>query len=67
MMTTWHSEESLDEALWFFVSAAFPDDGYSYTCRSGLAISVGRSDWDEQIQRRLADLDSLTKDIADET
>src|SRR6266567_7265339 len=57
IMTTWHSEDSLDEALWYFVSSAFPDDGYGDTTRSGLAISIGRPDWDQQICRRLADLD----------
>ena len=67
IMTTWHSEDSLDEALWFFVSNAYPDDGYWDTTRSALAISIARPDWDEQIRRRLADLDSLTKDVVDET
>jgi hypothetical protein len=67
IMTTWHSEDSLDKALWFFTSVAFPDDGYWETCRSGLAISVGRPDWDEQIRKRLADLDSLTRDAVGET
>jgi hypothetical protein len=66
-MTTWHSEDSLDEALWFFLRTAFPDDGYWDTTRSGLAISIGRPDWDAQIRTRLGDIDSLTKDVVDET
>jgi hypothetical protein len=40
VMTTWHDHESLDEALWFFWNAAFPDEG-----KEGgptfLALSVG--------------------------
>jgi hypothetical protein len=67
IMTNWHSEESLDEALWFFVYTAFSDDGYEDTTRSGLAISIGRPDWAEHIRMRLADLDSLTRDVVDET
>jgi hypothetical protein len=67
IMTTWHAKDSLDEALWFFVSSALPDDGYWETSRSGLAISIGRPEWDEHIRMRLADLDSLTKDVVDET
>ena len=66
-MTTWHSKDSLDDALWFFVYSAFPDDGYGDTSRSGLAISIGRPDWDEHIRTRLADLDSFTKAAVDET
>jgi hypothetical protein len=67
IMTTWHATDSLDEALWFFVSTAFPDDGYRATARSGLAISIGSREWDERIHRRLADLDSLARDVVDET
>ena len=67
IMTTWHSQDSLDEALWFFVSNAYPDGGYWDTSRSGLAISIGSRDWDEHICKRLADLDSLTRDVVDET
>ena len=67
IMTTWHSEDSLDAALWFFVHTAFPDDGYWDATGSGLAISIGRPDWDEHIRTRLADIDSLTKDVVDET
>jgi hypothetical protein len=62
-MTTWHEEDSLDEALWFLVSRAFPDDGYQNTSRSALAISIGYPAWDEQIRRRLADVAALARDI----
>lgn len=64
IMTTWHAQESLDEALWFFVSGALPDDGYEKTTRSAVAITIGRPEWDEKIQRRLADTSSLAKDVA---
>jgi hypothetical protein len=67
IMTTWHTDDSLDEALWFFTTNAHPDDGYWDTTKSSLAISVGRADWDEHIRRRLADLDSLTRDVVHET
>jgi hypothetical protein len=65
-MTTWHDNESLDEALWFFAFAAFPDDAYAKTCSSALAISIGNSSWEEQIRRRLANLDELNRDIVGE-
>jgi len=56
IMTTWHDKDSLDEALWFFVYSAYPEDGYWDTTRAGLAISIGRTDWSEQIWRRLSDI-----------
>jgi hypothetical protein len=67
IMTTWHAKDSLDEALWFFVSYAYPDDGYRDTSGAALAISIGKPGWDEQIRRRLADLESLRRDVVDKT
>src|ERR1700681_2388283 len=66
IMTTWHSEDSLDDALWFFVYSAYPDDGYLDTCRSALALTVGHPEWDEHIRKRLADLDTFNRDVVDE-
>ncbi|MDB6019130.1 MAG: hypothetical protein JWR19_3619 [Pedosphaera sp.] len=66
IMTTWHSTDSLDEALWFFVYNAYPDDGYSDACRSNLAITVGHPEWAEQIGKRLADLDTFNRDVLGE-
>jgi hypothetical protein len=63
IMTTWHEEDSLDEALWFFVSCAYPDDGYQDTTKSALAISIGTPAWDEQIRSRLADVGAFARDI----
>ncbi len=65
IMTTWHSNNSLDEALWFLVNDARPDDGYADTTGSVLAISIGSPAWDEQICRRLTDIDGLKRDIQD--
>jgi hypothetical protein len=67
IMTTWHEEESLDEALWFFVSCAYPDDGYRNTSRSALVISIGKPGWHEQICRRLADLESLAREVVEQS
>jgi hypothetical protein len=63
IMTTWHTEDSLDDALWFFINSASADDGYTGTCGSGLTISMGHSDWDEHIRKRLADLDAFNRDV----
>lgn len=64
IMTTWHAQESLDEALWFFVSAAFPDDGYENTTKSAVVLTINRPEWDEKIRKRLSDTFSLAKDVA---
>ena len=33
IMTTWHSDEPLSEALWFFANSAFPAQAFEKTCR----------------------------------
>jgi hypothetical protein len=63
IMTTWHADDTLDDALWFFVYCAFPDDGYAETCGSALAIAIGHSDWDEHIRKRLTHLDTFNRDM----
>jgi len=63
IMTTWHSEESLDDALWFFTFNTFPDDGYSDSCHSALAITIAQPEWADHVRRRLADLDALNRDV----
>jgi hypothetical protein len=62
IMTTWHVDESLDEALYFFLRNAWPDEGYSED-GSAVAITVGSAEWAAQVERRLRDRDSLTKDV----
>ncbi len=66
IMTTWHDGDSLDEALWFFVSDAHPVDEYSSTCRCAVAISIGNAAWAKHIRVRLNDIDGLKKNVVDE-
>jgi hypothetical protein len=63
VMTTWHANDSLDEALYFFVFSAHPDDGYGNTTKSMLAISIGDSAQDKKMCDRLADVRLLNKDV----
>ena len=56
IMTSWHDDETLLDALWFFVFNSFPDNKYFDTCKAGVAISCGNSAWDDQIIDGLKDL-----------
>ena len=40
VMSTWHSNESIDEALWFSIFNAIPEDEYLSKC-STYAVGVG--------------------------
>jgi hypothetical protein len=55
IMTTWHNNETLDNALWFFLNSTWPDDQYEDTFRSSLAISIGSDAWATQIRAALRD------------
>jgi hypothetical protein len=63
IITMWFEEKSLDEALWQFLYVAFPANDYEADCQADLAIVIGNSKWEEQIQRRLSDLNGLNQDV----
>ncbi len=41
IMTTWHDDESLEEALWFALNDAMPASAYSDSCSVVIAVSIG--------------------------
>src|SRR4051812_387314 len=49
IMTTWHSDQGLEDALWFFVYNSFPDAAYEDTCHTGIAVTIGNSQWATQV------------------
>jgi hypothetical protein len=44
LMTTWHADEPLEEAAWFFLNCAFPSDAPVQTA-SYVAVAVGHPEW----------------------
>lgn len=54
IMTTWHSKETLREALWFFAWCAFPAQAYEPSCSTWLAVTVGEPEWDKTAEQYLA-------------
>jgi hypothetical protein len=63
IMSTWHADDTLDDALWYFLRATFPDDAYWDTTRSALAVVVGDAHWAAHVERRLRDIPSLADDV----
>jgi hypothetical protein len=53
IMTTWHNNESLEEAIWFPLDVAFPDDRFFEECRSVVAVCIGSRSWATQITTAL--------------
>jgi hypothetical protein len=63
VMTTWHDDEDLDEALWFFLNAAMPEENYIEECQAEVIAVIGSRDWTEQIRKRLVNQDTLNRDV----
>ena len=55
IMTSWHRDEPLSEAIWFVLHCALPDDPYIDDCKATLAVSIGSSEWAAQIRAALSD------------
>jgi hypothetical protein len=65
VMTTWHADDTLDQALWFALYTACPHDQLIETCGATVCIVVGRKDWAGDIRAALSDPDALTARVAD--
>jgi len=55
ILTTWHSEESLEEATRFALNDALPDDRLVDRCGAVVLICVGNSEWKAALQAALED------------
>jgi hypothetical protein len=53
VMTTWHDDEPLSQAVWYFDYCAFVDTQFEHDCTDWVAISVGNEDWEREIRRSL--------------
>lgn len=58
LMSTWHSDEPLDEAIWFFMTCAVPlDDEWKTT--SYLAVIIGNAEWAVTVEAALSDISAF--------
>ena len=50
VMTTWHSEETLSDALWFFANCTVPDAGFESLCTDWIAVSMMIDAWERTMR-----------------
>ncbi len=55
LMTTWHHDESLAEAIWYALYCALPNDLHPDECRSVIALCIGCPHWTAQVRSAFAD------------
>ncbi len=59
-MTTQHDEESLEQALWFFLTLSSPTPPLEDTTCAGLVVVVGSDSWARHVEEGLGDPEALT-------
>lgn len=57
IMSTWHADETLPEALFFLLTSATPDSAYQDSSNSIVVVSVGDARVDRQIRDALVSPD----------
>ena len=55
VMTTWHQDEPLSEALLFVLMSTWPDAPYEEGCAATLGIAIGSPLWAAEIRKAFAD------------
>jgi hypothetical protein len=53
IMTTWHSDEPLSEALWYFVNCAFPTHAYERKCKEWIIAPIASSEWEQVLRSEI--------------
>ncbi|MGA3372254.1 MAG: hypothetical protein ABSC48_10900 [Terracidiphilus sp.] len=54
LMTTWHHDETIEEALWFFQMNAIPAENRVVVDFSRSAVSVGNPEWADTLKNLLS-------------
>jgi hypothetical protein len=62
VVTTWHSDETMEEALWYFARASFVTDNFVKTCKDWIISPISNPEWEQQIRAKIARIDSSTED-----
>ena len=50
IMTTWHDDEPLNEATWFFLNCAWPQNTSTPSKTDWIAVSVKHPEWAAEVQ-----------------
>ncbi|MBZ5508999.1 MAG: hypothetical protein LAO78_26360 [Acidobacteriia bacterium] len=53
VFTTAHSQESIEEAVWFFLNCAWPAEDYVYTCSDWIAAVIKNPALEAEVRKKL--------------
>ena len=63
VMTTTHSTDLLEDAIWFALNCAWPDEAYWDGCDSMLGLVVGNTNWATEVRTALEDPRRFTASV----
>lgn len=52
-ITTWHDEDSLSDAVWFFLNCAWPAEDYVHSCSDWVAAVIENPAWEAEVRETL--------------
>jgi hypothetical protein len=62
IMTTWHADEPLEDALWFFARTAFVTGKFAKTCKDWIIAPISNPGWEHLIRSKFAQINTVTED-----
>jgi len=67
IMTTWHENEPLPEAVWFVLHNSWPDEAYESGCGSTLGVAIGSTAWATEIRSAFSNPREFTSRVLRES
>lgn len=62
IMTTWHADVTMEEALWFFVHSAFVTKQFDKTCKDWIIAPINSPEWEQLIRSKIEEINIFAKD-----
>jgi hypothetical protein len=56
VMTTWHVNETLIEAMWFFLHGAFPTQFFQANCLCWIIAPIRNSRWEQEVRSKIREV-----------
>ena len=56
IMTSWHPDETLEDALWFFVTASFVTAKFKNSCKDWIIAPTASPEWEQPIRKKVKEI-----------
>ena len=63
ILTTWHSSEPLEDALWYFLYSSSPSEAYWSQCNSWVLVSIGAHSLSAEIRAAFSNVEQFNETV----